>query len=29
MKLDIYLNYAGNCQQAFRFYEQELGERSR
>jgi PhnB protein len=25
MKLDIYLNYAGNCQQAFRFYEQQLG----
>src|SRR5438046_7411326 len=25
MKLDIYLNYAGNCQQAFRFYEQHLG----
>lgn len=27
MKLDIYLNYAGNCQQAFRFYEQHLGGR--
>lgn len=27
MKLDVYLNYAGNCQQAFRFYEQELGGR--
>ncbi|MGE0594166.1 MAG: VOC family protein [Vicinamibacterales bacterium] len=25
MTLDIYLNYAGNCQQAFRFYEQHLG----
>lgn len=25
MKLDIYLNYSGNCQQAFRFYEQHLG----
>jgi PhnB protein len=25
MKLDIYLNYAGNCEQAFRFYEQHLG----
>ena len=25
MKLDVYLNYAGNCQQAFRFYEQHLG----
>jgi PhnB protein len=24
MKLDVYLNYAGNCQQAFRFYEQQL-----
>jgi PhnB protein len=27
MKLDIYLNYAGNCEQAFRFYEQHLGGR--
>jgi PhnB protein len=25
MKLDIYLNYKGNCEQAFRFYEQHLG----
>ena len=25
MKLDIYLNYGGNCEQAFRFYEQHLG----
>ena len=25
MKLDIYVNYPGNCQQAFRFYEQHLG----
>lgn len=25
MKLDIYLNYSGNCEQAFRFYEQHLG----
>lgn len=25
MKLDIYLNYRGNCEEAFRFYEQELG----
>jgi PhnB protein len=25
MKLDVYLNYAGTCQQAFRFYEQVLG----
>ena len=25
MKLDIYLNYGGNCEQAFRFYEKHLG----
>ena len=25
MELDIYLNYAGNCREAFRFYEQHLG----
>jgi PhnB protein len=25
MKLDIYLNYPGNCEQAFRFYAQYLG----
>ena len=25
MRLDIYLNYRGNCEQAFRFYEQNLG----
>jgi PhnB protein len=25
MKLDIYLNYAGNCEEAFRFYERHLG----
>lgn len=25
MKLDIYLNYAGTCEEAFRFYEQHLG----
>ena len=25
MKLDIYLNYGGNCERAFRFYEQHLG----
>jgi len=25
MKLDIYLNYGGNCEQAFRVYEQQLG----
>jgi len=24
-KLDLYLNYAGNCEEAFRFYEQHLG----
>jgi PhnB protein len=24
MRLDIYLNYRGNCEQAFRFYEQYL-----
>jgi PhnB protein len=27
MRLDIYLNYRGNCEQAFRFYEQQLGGR--
>ena len=25
MKLDIYLNYRGNCEEAFRFYETHLG----
>ena len=25
MKLDIYINYPGHCEQAFRFYEQHLG----
>jgi len=25
IKLDIYVNYPGNCEQAFRFYEQHLG----
>ena len=25
MKLDVYLNYHGNCEEAFRFYEKELG----
>ena len=25
MRLDIYVNYRGNCEQAFRFYEQQLG----
>jgi PhnB protein len=27
MRLDIYVNYRGNCEQAFRFYEQHLGGR--
>jgi PhnB protein len=27
MRLDIYLNYRGTCEQAFRFYEQHLGGR--
>ena len=27
MQLHTYLNYGGNCEQAFRFYEQELGGR--
>lgn len=25
MKLNAYLNYGGNCEQAFRFYEKHLG----
>jgi PhnB protein len=25
MKLDIYVNYPGHCEKAFRFYEQQLG----
>ena len=25
MQLEIYLNYAGTCEEAFRFYEQHLG----
>ena len=25
MRLDIYLNYAGTCEEAFRLYEKELG----
>jgi len=25
MRLDIYVNYRGNCEQAFHFYEQQLG----
>ena len=24
MRLDIYLNYPGNCEEAFKFYEQQL-----
>jgi PhnB protein len=27
MKLDIYLNYRGNCEEAFGFYERHLGGR--
>ena len=27
MRLDIYVNYRGNCEAAFRFYEQHLGAR--
>ena len=27
MRLNIYLNYPGNCEQAFRFYEKHLGGR--
>jgi PhnB protein len=27
MRLDIYVNYRGHCEQAFRFYEQHLGGR--
>ena len=27
MKLDVYLNFRGTCEKAFRFYEQELGGR--
>lgn len=29
MKLDIYVNYPGNCEAAFRFYEQHLGGKIR
>ncbi len=25
MKLDVYVNYPGHCEKAFRFYEQHLG----
>jgi PhnB protein len=27
MRVDVYLNYRGNCEQAFRFYEEHLGGR--
>lgn len=27
MKIDVYLNYGGNCEEAFRFYERHLGGR--
>jgi PhnB protein len=27
MRLDIYVNYCGSCEQAFRFYEKHLGGR--
>lgn len=27
MKLSVYLNYPGHCEEAFRFYERELGGR--
>jgi len=27
MQLDVYVNYRGNCEEAFRFYEKELGGR--
>lgn len=27
MRLDVYVNYKGACEQAFRFYEQHLGGR--
>ena len=27
MRLDVYLNFRGNCEEAFRFYEQHLGGR--
>src|SRR5688572_31795818 len=25
MRLDVYVNYRGNCEEAFRFYERHLG----
>ena len=27
MRLDVYVNYRGHCEQAFRFYEEHLGGR--
>lgn len=27
MRLDVYVNYRGNCEEAFRFYEEHLGGR--
>ena len=27
MRLDLYVNYRGNCEEAFRFYEKHLGGR--
>ena len=27
MKLDVYVNYRGNCEEAFRFYERHLAGR--
>ena len=27
MRLDVYINYRGTCEQAFRFYEEHLGGR--
>jgi PhnB protein len=27
MRLDVYVNYRGNCEEAFRFYEMHLGGR--
>lgn len=27
MRLDVYLNYPGTCEEAFRFYEEQLGGR--
>lgn len=25
MQMDVYVNYRGNCEEAFRYYEQHLG----